>query len=390
MILVLRLALVAAIGLVCARHAEAADLTPPHYSAVGLASWYGNEFHGHATADGEIFDMGALSAAHRSLPLPCYARVTNLGNGRSIVVRVNDRGPFVGGRILDVSARVATLLEFKGITKIRVEYVGKAPPAGSDGPMLLASLQTGSAPGAAPPSPPAGFDLPALLAHLSGAPAVAQPVPVALSQAAAPSAADEGVTAAARVVEVRKAPDKDAPAAAPPSPPAGFDLAALLASVHSGGALAAAQPAPVGVSAAAQPPAPDERVTVAARVVEHRTTPDKGVTTAARIVERRKAPDKGVVVATRVVERPQAPDKGVTVAARVVEPPPLVARPAFGNAKIVLAGVVGPAPPAARPVVAGEVKTMLASFVEPPPAAGHLSPFGDLTTSPFLAHTARP
>ena len=325
MILVLRLALVAAIGLVCASHAEAADLTPPHYSAVGLASWYGNGFHGHATADGEIFDMGALSAAHRSLPLPCYARVTNLGNGRSIVVRVNDRGPFVGGRILDVSARVAKLLEFNGLTKIRVDYVGKAPPAGSDGPMLLASLQTGSAPGAAPPSPPAGFDLPA-----------------------------------------------------------------LLASVHSGGALAAAQPAPVGVSAAAQPPAPDERVTVAARVVEHGTTPDKGVTTAARIVERRKAPDKGVVVATRVVERPQAPDKGVTVAARVVEPPPLVARPAFGNAKIVLAGVVGPAPPAARPVVAGEVKTMLASFVEPPPAAGHLSPFGDLTTSPFLAHTARP
>jgi rare lipoprotein A (peptidoglycan hydrolase) len=366
MILVLRLALVAAIGLVCARHAEAADLTPPHYSAVGLASWYGSEFHGRSTADGEVFDMGALSAAHRSLPLPCYARVTNLGNGRSIVVRVNDRGPFVGGRILDVSARVAKLLEFKGITKIRVDYVGKAPPAGSDGPMLLASLQTGSAPGAAPPSP-AGFDLPALLAHLSGAPAVAQPAPVGLSQAAPPSAPDEGVTAAARVVELRKAPDKDAPAAASPSPPAGFDLAALLANVHSGGALAAAQPAPVGVSSAAQPSAPDEGVTVAARVVEHGTAPDKGVTTTTRVVERRKAPDKGVVVATRVVERPQAPDKGVTVAARVVEPPALAARPAFGNANIVLAGVVGP-PPVAKP----------------------LSPFGDLLASPFLAQTARP
>jgi rare lipoprotein A (peptidoglycan hydrolase) len=367
MILVLRLALVAAIGLVCARHAEAADLTPPHYSAVGLASWYGSDFHGHATADGEIFDMGALSAAHRSLPLPCYARVTNLGNGRSIVVRVNDRGPFVGGRILDVSARVAKLLEFNGLTKIRVDYVGKAPPAGSDGPMLLASLQTGSAPAAAPPSPPAGFDLPALLAHLSGAPAVAQPAPVGLSQAAPPSAAEEGVTAAARVVELRKAPDKDTPAAAPPSPPAGFDLAALLASVHSGGAPAAAQPAPVEVSSAAQPSAPDEGVTVAARVVEHRTKSDKGGATTARLVERRKAPDKGVVVATRVVERPQAPDKSVTVAARVVEPSALAARPAFGNAKIVLAGVVGP-PPVAKP----------------------LSPFGDLLASPFLAQTARP
>ena len=368
MILVLRLALVAAIGLVCACHAEAADLTPPHYSAVGLASWYGSDFHGHATADGEIFDMGALSAAHRSLPLPCYARVTNLGNGRSIVVRVNDRGPFVGGRILDVSARVAKLLEFNGITKIRVDYVGKAPPAGSDGPMLLASLETGSAPAAAPPLPPAGFDLPALLAvHSGGAPPLPSPTLSNSPRRPAPSAADEGVTAAARVVELRKAPDKDAPAAAPPSPPAGFDLAALLASVHSGGAPAAAQPAPVEVSSAAQPSAPDEGVTVAARVVEHRTTPDKGGTTTARVVERRKAPDKSVVVATRVVERPQAPDKGVTVAARVVEPPPLVARPAFGNAKIVLAGVVGP-PPVAKP----------------------LSPFGDLLASPFLAQTARP
>ena len=376
MILVLRLAMLAAIGLVCAGHAEAADLTPPlaqtqqHYSAVGLASWYGSEFNRHATATGEIFDMGALSAAHRSLPLPCYARVTNLGNGRSIVVRVNDRGPFVRGRILDVSARVAKLLEFNGITKVRVDYVGKAPPAGSDGPMLLASLQTGSTPAAAPPAPPVGFDLAALLAsvHSGGAPAVAQPAPVEVSQAALPSAADEGVTAAARVVELRKAPDKDAPAAAPPSPPAGFDLPALLARVHSGGAPAVAQPAPVGVSPAAQPSAPDEGVTVVARVVEHRTTPDKGVTAVARIVERRKAPDKGMAVA-----------------ARVVEPPPLAARPAFGEAKIVLAGVVEPARPAAD-----EVKTVLASFVEPPPAAEHLSPFGDLMTSPFLAPAARP
>ena len=377
MILVLRLALGAAIGLICARHAEAADLTPPlehsqtqqHYSAVGLASWYGSELHGHATADGEIFDMRSLSAAHRSLPLPCYTRVTNLANGRSIVVRVNDRGPFVGGRILDVSARVAKLLEFEGVTKVRVDYVGKAPPAGSDGPMLLASLQTGSAPAATPASPPAGFDLPALLArvHSGGAFAAAQSAPVGVSAAAQPSAPDEGVTVAARVVERPTAPDKDPPATASPSPPAGFDLPALLARVHSGDAFAAAQPAPVGVSLAAQPAAPDEGVTVAERVVERRTAPDKGVTTAARIVERRKTPGKGVVVAARVVERAQAPGKGVAVAARVVEPPPLAARPAFGNAKIVLAGVVGP-PPVAKP----------------------LSPFGDLLASPFLAQTARP
>src|SRR5271168_5070335 len=172
MILVLRLALVAAIGLVCARHAEAADLTPPHYSAVGLASWYGSEFHGRSTADGEIFDMGALSAAHRSLPLPCYARVTNLGNGRSIVVRVNDRGPFVGGRILDVSARVASLLEFgsAGVAKVRIDYLGKAPAPGSDGPALLASLQPGGAPAAPTLVKLAGSERPAASASLQTSP----------------------------------------------------------------------------------------------------------------------------------------------------------------------------------------------------------------------------
>ena len=83
------------------------------YSAVGWASWYGREFHGRRTADGETFDMGGLTAAHKTMPLPCYARVTNLRNGRSMVVRVNDRGPFVGDRLIDVSARVANLLDFQ-------------------------------------------------------------------------------------------------------------------------------------------------------------------------------------------------------------------------------------------------------------------------------------
>ena len=114
------------------------------YSAVGWASWYGREFHGRRTADGETFDMGALTAAHKTMPLPCYARVTNLRNGRSMVVRVNDRGPFVGERLIDVSARVANLLDFQrsGLTKVKVDYVGMAPLGGVDGPALLASLKT--------------------------------------------------------------------------------------------------------------------------------------------------------------------------------------------------------------------------------------------------------
>ena len=114
------------------------------YSAVGWASWYGREFHGRRTADGETFDMGGLTAAHKTMPLPCYARVTNLRNGRSMVVRVNDRGPFVADRVIDVSARVANLLDFQhsGLTKVKVEYVGMAPLGGADGPALLASLKT--------------------------------------------------------------------------------------------------------------------------------------------------------------------------------------------------------------------------------------------------------
>ena len=118
------------------------------YSAVGWASWYGREFHGRRTADGEMFDMGGLTAAHKSLPLPCYARVTNLRNGRSMVVRINDRGPFVADRVIDVSARVANLLDFQhsGLTKVKVEYVGMAPLGGADGPALLASLKTRDSP----------------------------------------------------------------------------------------------------------------------------------------------------------------------------------------------------------------------------------------------------
>jgi peptidoglycan lytic transglycosylase len=106
------------------------------YSAVGLASWYGAGFHGRRTADGETFDKDSLTAAHPSLPLPCEVRVTNLANRRSLVVRVNDRGPYVGRRLIDVSARTAKLLGFydRGLAKVKVEYVGRAPLRGADKP----------------------------------------------------------------------------------------------------------------------------------------------------------------------------------------------------------------------------------------------------------------
>ena len=94
------------------------------YKARGLASWYGRKFHGNATSIGEPYDMYAMSAAHPTLPLPSYARVTNLENGKSVVVRVNDRGPFHPGRIIDLSYTAAYKLDIlKGVTKVEVEAV---------------------------------------------------------------------------------------------------------------------------------------------------------------------------------------------------------------------------------------------------------------------------
>ncbi|NJM35136.1 MAG: septal ring lytic transglycosylase RlpA family protein [Rhodomicrobium sp.] len=105
-----------------------------HYDVTGVASWYGELFHGRRTANGEIYDMEALSAAHPTLPLPSYARVTNMANGRSLVVRVNDRGPYARGRIIDLSWAVASLLqaEAAGTAPVRVQYLGPAPLNGDD------------------------------------------------------------------------------------------------------------------------------------------------------------------------------------------------------------------------------------------------------------------
>lgn len=100
----------------------------PDYDATGIASWYGANFHGRLTANGEIFDRTIISAAHPTLPMPVNVRVTNLDNGRSIVVRVNDRGPFVRGRIIDVSEQAAELLGFKqeGLARVRVSFISRA------------------------------------------------------------------------------------------------------------------------------------------------------------------------------------------------------------------------------------------------------------------------
>jgi rare lipoprotein A len=116
------------------------------YRAEGFASWYGPDFHGRQTANGEIFDMHGISAAHPTLPIPSYVRVTNLDNRRSMIVRVNDRGPYAHNRLIDVSIGAAQALGFyaDGVARVRVEYLGRAPLEGSDDHALIATLREGT------------------------------------------------------------------------------------------------------------------------------------------------------------------------------------------------------------------------------------------------------
>lgn len=111
---------------------------------VGLASWYGDAFHGRLTANGEIYDRESFTAASPVLPLPSYVRVTNLRNNYSMVVRVNDRGPYASDRVMDVSRKVAEALDFRshGTTKVKIDYIGRAGLAGSDDAKLYATLRT--------------------------------------------------------------------------------------------------------------------------------------------------------------------------------------------------------------------------------------------------------
>ena len=149
------------------------------YRSEGTASWYGEDFHGRLTANGEVYDMNSISAAHPTLPMPCYVRVTNLANRRSLIVRINDRGPYHGNREIDLSGKAAELLGFgdRGLARVRVEYVGTAPLEGSDDRRLMATLREGE-----PAPPPSGVMIassrPFVPDYPDRSPIVRGPVPI--------------------------------------------------------------------------------------------------------------------------------------------------------------------------------------------------------------------
>lgn len=142
----------------------------PDYEEVGIASWYGDAFNGRPTSTGERFDMHALTAAHKTLPLPGLVEVTNLENGRRLVVRINDRGPFVDSRIIDLSREAASELGMlsQGVGRVRVRYLGRAPQQGG-GTLLRASAPAprGSVPASTPVSVAAIAPAPVAVAEVT-------------------------------------------------------------------------------------------------------------------------------------------------------------------------------------------------------------------------------
>lgn len=210
------------------------------HTEIGNSSWYGAAFHGRKTANGEIYDRFALSAAHRTMPLPSYARVTNMGNGRSIIVRVNDRGPYHGNRIIDVSQKTAEVLDFRsaGTGRVKVEYIGRASLGGSDDRKLLASLRTD---GTSAPAPD-GVSAPRSEVMVASAPqqsfpvqtasyAPVQPAVTRMAPAAAPAAVAAPVPAVTAVAMSAPAPQaapvrvaSSLPSSAPLPPERPYDL----------------------------------------------------------------------------------------------------------------------------------------------------------------------
>src|SRR5690606_15277482 len=154
---------------------------PEGFSERGIASYYGNKFHGRRTSNMEVYDMYAFTAAHKSLPLPSFARVTNLDNGRSVVVRVNDRGPFHEGRVVDLSWAAAVKLDMHRQGTARVEVQALSP--GEDARQRYGAVADAAPPAEPDPQPapaqPSAIDALIDLLPVASAAAVERPPPAA-------------------------------------------------------------------------------------------------------------------------------------------------------------------------------------------------------------------
>ncbi|MFG1395632.1 septal ring lytic transglycosylase RlpA family protein [Roseixanthobacter pseudopolyaromaticivorans] len=234
----------------------------PNYKAEGIASWYGDDFHGRLTANGEVFDRGSISAAHPTLPMPCYVRVTNLNNNHSIIVRVNDRGPYHQNRVIDVSHRTADLLGFsgKGVAKVRVEYVARAPLDGSDDRKLSASLSINE-----PAQVPSGSAV-MVASATPFVPALPRAMPETSNAGSVPEPLQRPFDLGHEDGEEAAAPVRQAEAEAAPAP----------VQVRTA---AVATPAPVRTAAVAPAPVPvaaQQRVAFQAQPVARSTAPSSG------------------------------------------------------------------------------------------------------------------
>lgn len=260
----------------------------PNYDRIGMASWYGVDFHGRDTANGEVYDRQTLSAAHTTLPIPSYARVTNLENGRSVVVRVNDRGPYIGGREIDLSERAADMLGYKGrgVAKVRVQYVGPASVDGSDQRMLASTFRDAGQPSVAADrvliaraegaTMPVSSERPTMVARLDPP---APPVRPGSSLAALPPARPQNVALATQPIlpPVGQAAPRPAVAAAPmpvtrPQPAQAAPPtipSAILAAVRPNGAAPTPAPRPVAATMMAPMPAPQPQARPATAAAGH-------------------------------------------------------------------------------------------------------------------------
>ena len=311
------------------------------YVREGLASWYGSAFHGRVTANGEVFDRHSIAAAHPTLPLPSYVRVTNLDNGYSMVLRVNDRGPYHAGRVMDVSEEAARALDFhrRGTARVRIEYAGKASIAGSDDRKLLATLRTDG-------SPASIGRAPVMMADLG--PSDPEPAP-------------ERFERPSRALAFKPAEERDDTPEAAPAPRPARAAPIMLASAAS-----------VAVPAAVQPTAA-------------RAAPFRPVAMAARAPEQ-AAPDREPHRALAEA-RTSAPAAGHRDAPLRLAPPPL--RLAAAPLKVAPPQAAAPARAAPAAVLAAKAPTRPAT-PEPASKMAAMPPSSKLAIARLAAVSAAP